>query len=616
MAQAWSDYIRTPEGIDGEDLDKAIAVVQDFERAQKARQSLEKDWKEFYRLYRSYTKEPQKGPDGKPLNKSNLFIPITFGIIESAVPKITGALFEQTPVVGVLPREPGDERAAETMEALLNYQLERMHFQDIVERWVKECLMYGTSVVKVTWRKDQRTMRSRRFVPLPGLLGRLLPYQVPDEYEEDVVEYDGPWVEPLDIWDFYLDPEGTSVDDAAYACHRVFRTLPELEEMERKGIYRNIEHVRAGISDPETKGRWRRVGAINKDIPEDTPHDQQQIELLEYWTDDWVCVVAARSVVIRDEPNPFYHGRKPFVEIIDHPLPHEFYGIGEIEPIRYLQREVNTLRNQTIDATAFSINKMGWYDPDSETLDRSKLYNKANHFVPGIFGKDWGWVPEQLVNPAGIQQEQIARQDIEWILQLFNSSRGQLPERRETATGIAVTQARADERFNNKIRRIEYMGIRRVAQLIVALNQQFLDSQQTIRVLGEGGATFRTIDPQSIIGTFDLIPRGSAAEPLIGKAGRVQRMMEFAAFLASVPPLAQRTDWIKLAHRIGNEIGIRTLEEILPPQRSFAMPALPNGAVPAGANDAAFGMGGAISPQEGDPSINPATQSRGADGQV
>src|SRR5690606_40460650 len=64
--------------------------------------------------------------------------------------------------------------------------------------------------------------------------------------------------------------------------------------------------------------------------------------------------------------------------------------------------------------------------------------------------RDWGWVGTQPVNPAGIQQEQIARQDIEWVLQLFDTARGQLPTRRETATGIAVTQARADERFNSK----------------------------------------------------------------------------------------------------------------------------------------------------------------------
>ena len=35
------------------------------------------------------------------------------------------------------------------------------------------------------------------------------------------------------------------------------------------------------------------------------------VEVLEYWTPERVITVANRNVVLRDRPNPFWHGRLP-----------------------------------------------------------------------------------------------------------------------------------------------------------------------------------------------------------------------------------------------------------------------------------------------------------------
>lgn len=612
MTQALSKHMRVPQGIANDGETRVTAVVADFDRAKNARASRENLWEECYKLYRSTPPDPQKLADGRPLDKSNLFIPITFGVIESAVPKAVGALFAQSPIVGVLPREQKDEDAAEVMEALLQYQFERMHFQDLMEDYVKTCFLYGTAVFKVSWRKDVRTMRTREMHRLPGMMGVLMPWlRVPAEVDNDVTEYDDPWIELIDLWDFYVDPDATSVDDARYVIHRVWRTLAEIEELEKKGIYKNTAAIREGYADAEQKGRWIRAGAVKEDVPGGDAYSDENrpIELLEYWTDDWVTVVAARTVEIRDEPLPFYHGRKPFVEINDHSIAHEFYGVGEVEPIRFLQYEVNTLRNQTIDATSASINQMGWYTDAVD--DPGELYNKAGHWIKGQYNRDFGHVPNPRVNMAGVQQEQIARNDIQWILQLFDSTRGELPSRRETATTTAITQQRADERFNSKIRRIEYQGIRRVARLLIALNQQFIDNEKVIRVVGEQGVSWRTVSPESIMGTFDLVPKGSAQDPLIGRGQQAQSMMQFAEFLAQIPPLAQATDWIALARKIGEKIGIQGLDEILRNNPA----AMLGSAAPAMPGQAPMGTGGEVAPEEAI-QRNAMAPMRGADGSL
>ncbi|MDO1767767.1 hypothetical protein Q2354_28065, partial [Escherichia coli] len=55
----------------------------------------------------------------------------------------------------------------------------------------------------------------------------------------------------------------------------------------------------------------------NDDVPQKDKH-KNQVEILEYWEQDRLIVIANRSVVLRDTPNPFNHKQIPFVELDDY----------------------------------------------------------------------------------------------------------------------------------------------------------------------------------------------------------------------------------------------------------------------------------------------------------
>ena len=94
-----------------------------------------------------------------------------------------------------------------------------------------------------------------------------------------------------------------------------------------------------------------RLDLIGEGATEYTAEElEKAVELLEYWEDDRVVTIANRAVIIREAKNPFYHGKKPFVHIINNVVPHEFYGLGEVEPLERLQHELNAKRNQRLDA--------------------------------------------------------------------------------------------------------------------------------------------------------------------------------------------------------------------------------------------------------------------------
>src|SRR5690606_9129781 len=67
------------------------------------------------------------------------------------------------------------------------------------------------------------------------------------------------------------------------------------------------------------------------------------------------------SVVVRDQKGddyPFHHGGKPFVAIVDTPVPNEFWGIGTVEAIADLQEELNSWRNLRMDNAKLAVHRM------------------------------------------------------------------------------------------------------------------------------------------------------------------------------------------------------------------------------------------------------------------
>ena len=92
------------------------------------------------------------------------------------------------------------------------------------------------------------------------------------------------------------------------------------------------------------------------------------MEILEYWEDERVITVADGRVVIRDDKNPYSCG-KPFIHIVDQVVPHEFYGIGEIEQIESLQYELNDWRNHRMDGKTLTLNPMWWVPPGVDLDD-------------------------------------------------------------------------------------------------------------------------------------------------------------------------------------------------------------------------------------------------------
>ncbi|NPV80807.1 MAG: hypothetical protein HPY52_11105 [Firmicutes bacterium] len=501
-----------PPGGEGADLnasdDKRTLdmVMRRFQRADDDRAHRVDGWREYYRLYRSFV-DKQK-VDGR----ANLFIPETFSAVETIVPRIIEAIFQASPVVTVLPRGPEDVKKTKPAEMLLDYQFDRSELVDRFEQMVKECLIYGTAIGKVRWRVQTKVTKRRQPVQIPLLRVRVGWRTV----EVPIVLYDDPTFEPIDLMDFWIDPDATSIDQARYVIHRSRADMDELLEAERQGIYHNIAAIAEGENDGTSPPQRERLSVVGLGSGEQYDEDAKPVELLEYWEDDRIVTVANRSVVIRDEPNPYWHGRKPFVAIRDVIVPHEFYGIGEVEVIKYLQAELNTTRNQRIDNVSLIINRM-WKILRGADIDPDQLVSRPGGFVEVNSMTDVEPLEMMDVSASSYNEEQIIKQDIQRSLGVYDFARGQSAPRRATATEVVSLQEVAEIRFRHKIRRMEREGLRKIAEFFLMLDQQFISEDRVLRITENEGFNWVPVRPEDIAGQYDLEPAGSAVEPLANK---------------------------------------------------------------------------------------------------
>lgn len=473
-----------------ENTDLAKDIVDKFTHSLTWRQPYKEKWDRFYRLYRSDL-------DDKSYPwQSNIFVPYSFSTVETVAPRMVS----NRPQIDVMPRDPNDVPYAKLMNTLIDFQWEEMEMDIILPDAVKEMLIYGTMVFKVYWQNEEKEVEQVVDVD-PSLpeLGTV----------KDTVDMldERPVIEAVDLYDFFFDPRGTTIEDCRWVAHRMYRTVDHLKEMQKQGIYKNInlvEHAQLVRMDDEKDQRRSTVGVSIPDELEKMEGGKRVVELIEYWEDDRVVTVANREVVIRDEKNPYKHGEKPFIRVVDQSVPHEFYGIGELEPIETLQYELNNRRNQRLDNVTLALNRM-WIIANSAGVDEDELVSDAGGVV---HTNDINGI-QQLVMPdvtaSSYKEETEVKADIQQTTGVSDFTRGVGSDSlaNDTATGISLIQEAGNSRFRLKLRNIE-SGIQRMGRFMVSLNEQFIQEEKVIRISGDEGIEWKSIRPDDMRGNFDV----------------------------------------------------------------------------------------------------------------
>lgn len=462
--------------------------------------------------------------------RSMLAIPYAYQVVET----FRTNLNDDEPMTEITPTQPGAAwvESARLHEQLINNQRRKDHFSEKYDQFLLQGLIRGFTAAKISWAYERATCCSWQYPPA-GPFGTS--QGEPQEVEQEVTTKCQPTWTTVDVMDFAWDPAATSLDDAQYVCFRTWDTIGQLKLMQERGVYRNVDQLQdrqlqmTPDSDRDVKGR---------------------VEVWEVWTRDRVTTIANQSVVLRDDPNPFWHAELPFVVASPSRGFGKLGGKGICELMRDIQKTLWDLQNQRIDNARLINNARLFYD-ESRVRDSDAF----QQYFPGAQiatngppqGVVWSEQPNTSIIGPAVQAEEIIKRDMQDVTGMVGYVSGAAQETvdQRTATGISIVQNWAQKRLKG-VKASFGWALVRADFLWVKLNQQLLTAPGVIAVTGDEDAAqdWLSYSPQQLQGEFSFVMK-DLEESLNMEQKRTEASVKLQTFagLAAIPGVAQMVNW-------------------------------------------------------------------------
>lgn len=582
-------------------------IKDDIETGRRANENEQDQRVRNYNIYRAKGDGLKDRPGRSRIKSSD-----TMDAIEWMMPSFMKTFAGSNSCVSVSPVGTEDVTKAEKLQKLLNWQFmgRRVKGFRVLYEWIKSALIYGTSVVKVTWRDIYVTkgfdvpvaseaeiaamLDSDDYIDVQGLpedippgavitdemmafaqsrpdmlakIGYInaIPQQVqpvalePMRVYRDVrgtrriKSYSGPMVEVISPEDFWMDPKADAIEEALFVIHRVWRTYGELRDMEREGIYKNVEKVkdwvdksRSEFENAESAERYAAAGqvdpATNASPNEDLQPARRKLEVFEWWGlldlkgdgyQEPYLVVVCGDVILRMEKNPYGHGQAPFEVLRPMLDPYKFSGVGMPELVGEFQALKTAILRQTLDNVSFQNNGM-WLVNRNAGVDTSALLNPRPGTIVKANITQGAVVP---ITPSSLQSMPLNM--LELIDSMLQKRTGVTSYNQgldanslnKTATGITRIMDASAQRIELIARVMAETGIKPLYQKLLMLNQQFIDQTIVIRVFNRPVE----ISPDDLIGDFDVtVDVGGATGRDETRSQQMMLLLQYAANLMSL----------------------------------------------------------------------------------
>ena len=442
------------------------------------------------------------------------------------------------------------------------------------------------------------------------------PFAVDKEYPnwDEEGDYDPliktvPSTNHVSVWNFYPDPEATSMDDAEYVVERHKMSRNQLRALRGRPYFmddsiqlvidKGPDYVRKhwemkmedDDSQPSDTERWEVLefwGFVDTDILEENGIEipRSLRNLAEVNANIWV----SNGEIIRCVLNPFKPSRIPYYAVPYEHNPYSFFGVGIAENMDDTQTLMNGFMRMAVDNAVLSGNLL-------IEIDETNLVPGQDLSVyPGKVFRRQGGAPGQAI--FGTKFPNVAAEN----MQLFDKARVLADESTgfpsfahgqtgvsgvgRTASGISMLMSAANGSIRSVVKNVDDYLLAPMGRAFFAFNMQF-DYDEDIK--------------------GDLEVTANGTESLMANEVRSQRLMQFLGVVQN-PALAPfaKMDYIirEIAksmdldpNKVTNSMQDAAIQaEILkgfqqpapPPEAAGMGPPPPEGAgpVPAGANPA------------------------------
>ena len=474
----------------------------DYARNWRKNENYDNLWQRMINLYRGRQYRGQAVGD-------RLLVNIAFSTINTLAPSVAIG----RPKINVNPRRPEDGDKAVVTESIINYWWQHYECQPQFQLAVKDYLILGHGWVKTGYRfvEEAKTKDIEDSADEAAD-----PKKPTDDVESDfIIREDRPFLERVDPFDMFVDPDATSMDNARWIAQRTRRPIKDIKNDPR---YDYSARKDVGPSS------YQRYGDINT-----TPNfyttnsygeEDAYADIFEYYDIDTgemsVFSDSGDKFLIKPIKMPYVFGH-PFFMLRNYDIPGFFYPMGELEAIEPLQYELNETRTQMMNHRKRYSRKWLALESAFDDFGRQMLASDDDNVIVPVKGSENlnnVVVPmPALINPPEFyNQSALIQNDIDRVSGVSEYQRGAIPETTRTAREASIIAEAGNARVAEKLVNIEN-AIARCAANLIMLAQQYLTGEQTVRIVGtEAAPVWLTFDRDYIAGEFDYsVEAGSTA---------------------------------------------------------------------------------------------------------
>ena len=509
----------------------------DYAKRWRTGENYDQLWQRLINLYRG--KQYRGASTG-----DRLLVNISFSTINTLAPAVSIG----RPKINVNPRKPEDGDKAIVTESIINYWWGHYGCQPEFQRAVKDYLILGHGWVKTGY----RFVEEAKLDDIEYSADEAAATEPADDVEaQTIIREDRPFLERVDPFEMYIDPDATSVNDMRWIAQRTRRPLKDAKIDKRYDAAARKELSPSGYQ----KYGNQDVGYMSAQQAFTSNPDNAYCDIYEYYNIDTgeMCVFSdsgGDKFLIKPIKMPYEFGH-PFFMLRNYEVPGFFYPMGELEAIEPLQYELNETRTQMMLHRKRYSRKWLFQESAFDDDGRQALASdEDNVIVPVKSGENLNNVvvpmPALINPPEFYNQSSLITNDIDRVSGVSEYQRGSIPETTRTAREASIIAEAGNARVAEKLVAIEN-AIAQCASNLIMLAQQFMTGEMTVRILGtESAPVWLTFDKDYINGEFDYTVEAGSTAPRNEAFRRdmalqmVSAMQPFAqAGLVNLPKLAE-----------------------------------------------------------------------------
>lgn len=485
---------RNPEERDerpSEADEEALQLVEKhFAEAKRVRATADQNWMDNYRFFRG-----KQWKDKRPSYRHSEVLNYIFSEIQT----VLVILSDNRPTVEVLPQDPSDFQFAEIINKIITSKWDQYQWSYVVAEAILDSAIYGTAIGCVPWN--------------PKLLDGI----------GDMAFH------TIDPFHCYPDPNAKSKINDEH-CKYFLTAIPtdiatvhEMYPSKAEQVKPDLADTTAAGFDPYDSEEMRLKSPIdNRVLVEETRSNKAGVPnqvllitdymhsnaMVEQEIDDGVDeitglpkkkyqerkkypngrkVVVANGIVLENGENPYINETFPYGRLVDHIMPREFWGIGEVEQLKSPQQIINKLVSYTLDVLTIMGNPI-WIVDTAAQVDTENLTNQPGLVIEKQSGAE-------VRREGGVQLQpfvmDLLQTMTERVMAKLGStadvSKGVSPSPNASGYAIEQLQEAAQTKLRGKSRNIEFF-LKDIGELMVDRILQFYTVPRIIRLTNDESA--------------------------------------------------------------------------------------------------------------------------------